>query len=182
MRNISNISDKEVLTLLQASKDNALIALLYDRYRHLVFGVGMKYLKNESRARDVVGDVYEKLLYANFSEIENFGAWVYVVAKNTCLMEIRSRESQERRERNFMLNQSEPNEHSVEDMQVRESLLKRAICLLSRPQAMCIELFYLEEKSYQEVSQLSGMDLNEVKSHIQNGKRNLKNILSRWMA
>lgn len=181
MDKLNNISDKEALSLLQKSKDSALVALLFERYRHLVFGVGMKYLKNESKARDVVGDVYERLLHTNFTDVENFSAWIYVVTKNTCLMEIRSSEAKEKRERNYVLRNIEPNEHSVDELLVKESLLKKALGLLKGPQARCIELFYLEEKSYQEVSQMIGMELNEVKSHIQNGKRNLKNILSKWI-
>jgi RNA polymerase sigma-70 factor (ECF subfamily) len=56
--------------------------------------------------------------------------------------------------------------------------LENGVQLLNDHQRKCIELFYLKEKSYQEVAEQTGFSLNEVKSHIQNGKRNLKNYLS----
>jgi RNA polymerase sigma-70 factor (ECF subfamily) len=48
------------------------------------------------------------------------------------------------------------------------------MALLSEEQRICIELFYLKERSYKEITELTGLQFNEVKSYIQNGKRNLK--------
>jgi RNA polymerase sigma-70 factor (ECF subfamily) len=55
--------------------------------------------------------------------------------------------------------------------------LEMAMKILGEEQKQCIELFYLQEKSYKEVTEITGFSMNQVKSFIQNGKRNLKNYL-----
>ncbi|MEZ4798951.1 MAG: sigma-70 family RNA polymerase sigma factor [Flavobacteriales bacterium] len=175
-------NDKELLDLLKSGRNDTLLSFLFEKYRHLVFGVCMKYLKNEARAKDLVSEVYEHLIGSDMSGVEEFSTWIYVVTKNKCLMSIRSEEAKEKREEKYVRMNSEPNEHSVEELNWKASVVERAIAKLSPPQSKCIELFYLEEKSYKEVSELSGYSLLEVKSHIQNGKRNLKQILLKLMS
>ena len=67
----------------------------------------------------------------------------------------------------------------IEAIQLEEKLeqLQDALVRLSEEQKKCIELFYFKEKSYKEVSDLTGFSINEVKSYLQNGKRNLKGYL-----
>ena len=62
-----------------------------------------------------------------------------------------------------------------------EKLLKleTAIEELKDEHKKCLTHFYLEKKSYEEVALMTGFDLNQVKSFIQNGKRNLKLILEK---
>ena len=52
---------------------------------------------------------------------------------------------------------------------------------LNPEQKQCLILFYLEKKSYQEISENTGFSLMQVKSYIQNGKRNLKILLDKKM-
>ena len=51
--------------------------------------------------------------------------------------------------------------------------------LLNPEQKQTVELFYLQEKSYKEIVDQTGFSMNDVKSYIQNGKRNLKIMLSK---
>ncbi len=57
--------------------------------------------------------------------------------------------------------------------------LEKGITELSEEQKTCIELFYLHDKSYEDISNMTGYDMKKVKSYIQNGKRNLKIFLLR---
>jgi len=59
--------------------------------------------------------------------------------------------------------------------------LPNAISNLNTEQRLCINLFYLKEKCYEEISMQTGYSLKQVKSYIQNGKRNLKIYLSQQM-
>jgi RNA polymerase sigma-70 factor (ECF subfamily) len=45
---------------------------------------------------------------------------------------------------------------------------------LGKEQKLCVILFYLEKRSYQEIALTTGYTLMQVKSYIQNGKRNLR--------
>ncbi len=129
--------------------------------------------------------VFEKLT-SNLKrfEVRNFKSWLHVVTKNTCLMQLRSekgieiitldekKEFQKNMENSALLHPENEDNHEFKIEQ-----LQNAIGTLDNEQKQCIELFYLNEKSYKEVAEITGYSMNEVKSHIQNGKRNLKNIL-----
>ena len=65
-------------------------------------------------------------------------------------------------------------QNKAEEKEVQYTQLEKAIEELNEDQRKCIELFYLKEKSYNDIVDLTGYTMNEVKSFIQNGKRNLK--------
>jgi RNA polymerase sigma-70 factor (ECF subfamily) len=64
--------------------------------------------------------------------------------------------------------------NKAEEKEKQFVALENAIEELSAEQKKCVDLFYLKEKSYVEIAEITGFTLNEVKSYIQNGKRNLK--------
>lgn len=175
-------TDIELINDYKSSGDNKVVGVLFERYTLMVFGVCMKYLEDEDDSKDAVMQIFEKLLVdLKKHEIENFRPWLHSVAKNHCLMEIRKNKKintlkgdisetlTPRMEYRQVTHQGEHN-----NKERRYQLLEKAITMLNSEQRRCIELFYLEEKSYQEVSDLTGYSMNEVKSYIQNGKRNLK--------
>lgn len=179
---ISSLTDKEILERFRKTKDNKLVGIIYKRYVHLIFGVCMKYLKNEENSRDAVMQIFEKLL-ADLAkhEIDNFKGWLYTIAKNHCLMILRSSRLHVIHQADMKKDLSEIMEsemflHQDNSMEREKQLLllEEGIGFLNREQKRCIELFYLDDKSYQEVAELTGYDMNQVKSYIQNGKRNLK--------
>lgn len=61
-----------------------------------------------------------------------------------------------------------------DEIEANLNALDECIDVLKKEQKECVKLFFLEKKSYQEVNELTGIDLKKVKSNIQNGKRNLK--------
>jgi len=154
---------------------------LYSRYMHLVYGVCLKYLKNREESKDAVMQIFEKLLKdLPAYEIRNFKAWLYVITKNFCLMQLRSRQSSEKK---IKLWQNDP-ENSMEseaflhplddDLLQTNRSLKECIEKLKKEQRECVNWFYYENKSYREIAQFPDMDENKVKSLLQNAKRNLK--------
>ena len=173
--------DDELLRLYQASGDIAYLGELYERYIHLVFGVCMKYLKNKEDSKDMSMQLFEKLTEAaKAHEIRNFKSWLHVLAKNECLMLLRSRKYKQQKAA-MEINESrdvemEPALHPTEEQALENNLqeLELAIEALPPGQKECIRLFYLEQKCYKEIAELSGHELKQVKSFIQNGKRNLR--------
>ena len=67
----------------------------------------------------------------------------------------------------------------VDLKEVKLQQLEEGITKLNSEQKICVELFYLQNKSYVEVAEITGYELNQVKSYIQNGKRNLKIYLEK---
>lgn len=184
-RNIEALSDNELLEAFSKEKDNRLLGMLLERYVRFVFVVCMKYLKNQDRAKEMSMQVFEKVSQdvCRF-EIVNFKSWLHVVTKNCCLMQLRQQknhkeiavENENELER-FVENA--PFFHHEDTVEKEERLveLEKAIEVLEPEQKVCVDLFYLKGKSYKEVAEVTGYSMNQVKSHIQNGKRNLKNWL-----
>jgi RNA polymerase sigma-70 factor, ECF subfamily len=179
--------DAEIISLYKETGDNLYVGILFERYSHLAFGVCMKYLKNEDDSKDAVLQIFENIIedLKRFN-IKSFAPWLHSVAKNHCLMQLRKKRLVFNDERGVQQAEATlltvPSNMSFMSEDLTEEHLNdldEAIQSLSDEQNKCIRLFYLQEKSYQEVSLLTGFNMNEVKSHIQNGKRNLKNYLIR---
>jgi RNA polymerase sigma factor (sigma-70 family) len=184
---IKNASDAELVARFKETGDNICIGELFSRYRHLVFGVCMKYLADEDESQDVQMQVFEKLLRdLQRHNVEQFKGWLYTVTKNECLMYIRSRKSkrlndQELKKDMAGLMETEMPLHpeGITDTEHQLREMEDSLEGLAENQRRCLELFYLEMKCYKEVSDITGFSLNEVKSFIQNGKRNLKILMSK---
>ena len=172
----NQLSDEELVLKFRNEASSDIIGEIYKRYGHLVMGTCMKYLKNRADAEDMTMTLFEKLPHKlEAHSIERFKSWLYMVTKNECLMQLRkkgpvSAEITKELEAKDELQLAEVRE-------IKYELLEGAIKELKEEQRKCIELFYLECKSYQEITLLLKLDLNKVKSAIQNGKRNLKLIL-----
>ncbi len=170
-------SDIEILQLYKNSGDLSLIGKLFTRHTSLVYGVCLKYLKDRELSRDAVMQVFEKLISTLKShEVDNFKGWLYVTARNHCLMELRSKKGKFMEEISpnvveyeFLLHQ-EPADSIEEDLEKMEDCINKLV----EGQQQCVRLFFLEEKCYKDIVALTGFEMNQVKSFIQNGKRNLK--------
>jgi RNA polymerase sigma factor (sigma-70 family) len=172
-------SDSELISTFIEKSDPAFVGILYQRYGHLVLGLSIKYLKNKDEAQDAVIQIFANLLEdLKKYKIEYFKSWLYVYSKNFCLMELRKRQSAlkkelELRENVHLIMDFQDPEH-LKEKERQIVLMERAIELLNEDQKTCIELFYLKNKSYNEIVEITGYSSNDVKSYIQNGKRNLK--------
>lgn len=163
-----------------AGRDERLLAELYDRYLSLVYGVALKYLQDREEARDAAMEIFEKLLRTDKGQqIEKFRIWLYVVTKNHCLMKLRAKASLEKKAAEAFMEFSEQEHPLDSDGQERTPALLRCLGSLKPEQQACVTLFYFEKKSYLEIAATEGIEVKEVKSHIQNGKRNLKICIER---
>ncbi len=185
--NIKRNSDKDLVHQYQESFNLDILGELYSRYMDLVFGVCLKYLKNNSEAQDAVIVIFEKIsISLKETKIENFRPWLYVVSKNYCLMELRKQkhktisiDEDQSFSNNFMESQAEIHPIDEEQHKRNEETLKQCISKLKFQQKESIELFYFKEMTYQQISVKMEIDIKKVKSYIQNAKRNLKLCLKK---
>jgi RNA polymerase sigma-70 factor (ECF subfamily) len=155
---------------------------LYNRYTALTFGVCLKYLKDREESRDAVMQIFEKLIASlREHDVKQFKGWLYVTARNHCLMQIRGKKGKNFEEISPFLMDSGTDLHLQDGPEMETNLAKLENCIqeLGEEQKQCVRLFYLEQKCYKEISEATGFDMNKVKSHIQNGKRNLKLCMER---
>jgi RNA polymerase sigma factor (sigma-70 family) len=182
---LKQLTDEELVERYAMTHDTACLGPLFERYTHLVFSVCMKYLGNDAEAEDMVMAVFEKLFEdLKRQDIKSFKNWIYTVAKNQCLMQLRHEKSVERNKKEILKDlESEIMENDAkvhldpDNGDNGNGILVDAIGKLNEAQRRCIELFYLEERSYKEVAETTGFSMNEVKSYLQNGRRNLKILL-----
>jgi RNA polymerase sigma factor (sigma-70 family) len=184
LKNISNnsLTDAELILEYKAAGDLHVLAQLYQRYMDLVYGVCLKYLKDPEQAKDAVMQIFEQLIEKlKKHEVENFRGWLYQLAKNHCLMQLRSRKNLRTVEVPPSLMQSEENVHLNGVLEKEENFKQLEYCLatLSEDQRKAVQLFYIEGKCYNEIVELMGQNWSQVRSFIQNGRRNLKICMER---
>jgi len=174
---LNQMSDAELLDHFRAEGDSTCIGVLLQRYTLLLFGVCLKYLKDENEAKDAVQQIFLKVLTdVERHSIAYFKSWLYAVAKNYCLMRLRERHGKGWKE---LTDSITPPHEDLKKFELLENeatyhFLEEALHELPPEQQTCVRLFYLQKKSYQEISSATGFTLLQVKSYIQNGKRNLR--------
>jgi RNA polymerase sigma factor (sigma-70 family) len=177
---ISSLSDSELLDKYRKTGDGTFFGELFKRYTHLVYGVCLKYLRDPDESSDAVMQIFEKLLGdLKKHEVSNFKSWLYSVAKNHCLMKLRKEPLMLRlEEEQEIIMESGEEMHLLNEKELQLVKLEKAMECLNTQQRKCVELFYIKEKSYKEITEETGYSIKEVKSYLQNAKRNLKNFMN----
>lgn len=179
-RRTTSLTDAEYLSAYRRTGDLTLLGELYERNMEMVFAVCYQYLRHEEEAKDAVMQVFELLIEQLLThEVSNFKSWLHSVARNHCLMVLRAQRVTVGDETIFEQEAYEDFVSSpaiADDFLVDKQLSDLGDCLqtLKSEQRQSIELFYLKQLCYQQISEQTGFDLGKVKSYIQNGKRNLK--------
>jgi RNA polymerase sigma-70 factor (ECF subfamily) len=177
----AHISDQELLDHYYNDSNQEWIGILLERYTLLLLGVCMKYLKDDNEARECVQQIFLKVLTeVSKYRIDYFKSWLYMVAKNHCLMRLRNGKGKHVREvtENVAIAEEE-DKSAITDNELAYDLLEEGLKELNEEQRQCVILFYLKKNSYQQISDKTGYNLMQVKSYIQNGKRNLKILLEK---
>lgn len=175
----TQLSDQEILKHFYADHSNVWLGSLLERYTLLLYGVSMKYLKNPEEARDAVQQIFLKVITELHKyEVSYFSSWIYMIAKNHCLMLLRNRKHGIPVDQmNDPVIETEDPDPLKDESMLRD--LNEAMSHLNAEQRTCIRMFYLEKKSYQMIASETGFALIKVKSYIQNGKRNLRLLLEK---
>jgi len=186
-----NGADEDLILInkYQKSGDIKYVSRLFLKYSHLILGVCIKYLKEAELGKDLTMDVFEKLQKElKTKNIENFKSWLYVLTKNQCLMHLRSKKKEMVDNEEYEKNQLSDMDNTMywhpynEDQEgIVRMLVNRCLKKLVEEQRDAIQLFYLDKKSYQEISDLQGQEVKTIKSFLQNGRRNLKICIERRM-
>jgi len=178
---VRKLSDEDIISLYKEKQWTSCIDELYQRYSHMVFGVCLKYVKQIENAEDLTLS-----LFASLSEklghhhIQHFKSWLYISARNSSLMFLRANKmNQELKEDDVLYDDGD---QRLDEKLQKDELIESLIVVLEElkhEQHICIQLFYLQKKSYEEVAKITNYSMKEVKSHLQNGRRNLKLLLEK---
>jgi len=179
----AHMTDNELLAKYHIAHDNRWLGILLQRYTLLLFGVCMKYLKNEDDAKDSVQQIFLKVIQElRKYRVEYFKSWLYMVARNHCLMKLRDRQSKipvELTENLAVSTEETTDWQKLVQNDLTCEMMESSLKELNPEQQQCVTLFYLEKKSYREISDTTGFSSLQVKSYIQNGKRNLRILIEK---
>lgn len=173
------MDEQEQLKRYRETGDLQVLAALYTPYMSLLYGVCFKYLQDQDASQDAVMHIFEELVQKlRLHEVDHFKSWLYAVARNHCLMELRKGKNKQQVDieqhlpetEQVLRLQQDDSPWLEQDFEQMEGCLRQ----LSSDQQRCVRLFYLEQKCYKDIAETTGLELSKVKSHIQNGKRNLK--------
>ena len=174
------LSDEELLLAYRRSGDSTWLGHLLERYTLLLLGVAMKYLKDKDAAHDAVQQIFLKTLtHLPSGEIGNFKGWLYVILRNHCLQQLRDKVHHSGDEALQAVPADVDEIEALRRQELTLAELQEAIKELAPDQQRCIDAFYLQRKSYHQIMAETGYSFAQVKSYIQNGKRNLKIMLTR---
>jgi len=184
-KDIPVTEDSELLVLYRQTGDMVYVGELFKKYSRLVLGTCAFYLEDKDEAKDAVMQIFDKLIVElKKREIENFKGWLGFVTRNYCISLLRKRKTDRNRmadyyefEKQEAVEETENRINSVGEDELIKELLKDSMNELKEGQRICIQLFYLKDKSYQQIAEETTYSINEVKSYIQNGKRNLKLLI-----
>lgn len=178
------LSDEELIAAYKATGNTGLVGDLFEKHVKTVYGACLFFFRDKTEAQDATMQIFEKLLSElKKKDVINFKGWLSFVVRNHCITIIRQNKSRfSKREGHQGFEFESPNEEEENYLAgtSNNELLQRLpefIHQLNEKQKECIELFFINNKSYQEIADLKNYSINEVKSHIQNGKRNLKQII-----
>lgn len=180
IKNNNRIQEQDDLALIASYKSSGnldVLGILYNRYMHLVFGVCLNYLKDEEQSKDAVMQIFEELVVKlKIHEVQNFKSWLHVLSRNHCLMALRknSKHTTVSLADAFVENTEFVHLDIDDTKETKLTVMEMCMKTLPEEQRVSVDLFYLQEKCYKEVVELTGYDMSKVKSYIQNGKRNLK--------
>jgi RNA polymerase sigma factor (sigma-70 family) len=168
-------TDEVLLRRYRQSGDLAVLAELFEGYSSMVYFVCFKYLQDGEQSKDAVMQIFEELITkVNKQEINQFGSWLYVLSRNYCLMQLRASKKMEYTTIDNFMELPVELHQDVEAKEKQLTALELCMEKLPRVQKQSIDLFFMNEKCYKEITEITGYSLNDVKSYIQNGKRNLK--------
>lgn len=181
-KKIKFLKDEELVVLYKKIKEKRIVDELYKRYSHLVLGTCMKLLKNKMDAEDLTIYIFSNLESKILThEINYFKSWLYIVVRNECYMILRKNQpvKVEINDNFPLIESTQSEEDKDQELELQLMRLDKALEKLKSSQKMCIELFYLHKKSYEEIVKITGFTNLQVKSNIQNGKRNLRLIIEK---
>jgi RNA polymerase sigma-70 factor, ECF subfamily len=182
---LDSLPDAELLRLFQAEGNADYLGALFTRYRHLAFGVAYKYFRDRDEAEDMVSHVFSLLLEKlSGKDVHSFKQYLYGTVRNECLARSRQMKKEGERQQEWVLTEiSDDGFMEIENMvhlrddKPLDEMVRDAIQQLGEEQRVCVLHFFFEGKSYKEISLQTGFTLKNVKSYLQNGKRNLKKLL-----
>jgi RNA polymerase sigma-70 factor (ECF subfamily) len=171
------MEESDIRRQLDAQNYAAAFDLLVTRLKDKVFGLAFSILREQTQAEDAAQDVFLKIWKAlpRYNGSASLSTWCYAITRNTCFTELKRRSA-----RGTVPLESEGEEDAAfappEVSRGAEMDILSLLDKLAPNYRQVIELFYLEQKSYQEVASMLDMPIGTVKTLLFRGRKELLRI------
>lgn len=158
--------------------------LLVERYQHFVFTVAFKILRSREEAEEAAQDVFVKVYKTlnSYEKKSKFSTWLYTVTYRTAIDIARKKQLlTDSIDDDTIFLQIETAAHNpLEEVQQSDlqAQLQLAIKQLRSEDAALITLFYLNEKTVKEISEITGLTETNIKTKLHRTRELLRAHLS----
>jgi RNA polymerase sigma-70 factor (ECF subfamily) len=168
------MTDEDIQSLLRKRRWAAAFELLLDRYQKKVFRLVYSILKEAAKAEEVTQDIFLKIwqVLPDYDGRASLSTWLYTITRNTSLSALRA----ESYRKTLPIEDFEPSaanwEAGMQQLEIKQ-LLQR----LPEVQQQVITLFYLQDRSVEDVAHMLDLPEGTVKSHLHRARRALADMV-----
>ncbi|WP_411895429.1 RNA polymerase sigma factor [Winogradskyella sp. A2] len=180
-------NDEIILIEAINNGDTRAYALLVDRYKDLVYTLALRMLKHKEEAEEVAQDTFVKVFKSldKFKGDSKFSTWIYRVAYNTCLDNIKKNKKYINNVAidEYTFNKLDTIDNALDNIIKEEKsvLIKNCINKLPEDSSALLTLFYFEELSLEEISKIINVEANTVKVKLFRARKKLAVILEQYL-
>ncbi len=176
-----NISDFDIIESVKRG-NSADFSILIDRYKNKAFSLLKRMLKNELDAEEVLQDCFLKAYNSlqGFKQEAKFSTWFYKIVYNTALTKLSSKKRKIENEMSSVDDHFEleykSNINEIDNQEI-STILKKLISQLPENHAAVISMFYLDEMSCEEISEVMNISVSNVKVMLYRSRNSLKDLI-----
>ena len=176
LKNMGNGDDYFYIQRIKAGDMRAFSGIV-SKYQSKLLTIILKIVGNREDAEDITQEVFIKVFKSleQFKGDAEFSTWLYRVAYNTTLSELRKRKFTFVPIDDKFLTENEAVSENIDEMDTKHRLacLDAALKRLSPDDAFLITLYYLEEQSIDEISRISNLSGSNVKVRLHRIRKKL---------
>lgn len=172
----------ELLIKATLNGDSRSFGILVSFYKKRIFSLGLSFFKNETDSEDFVQEVLIKI-FKNLSKFKgesSFSTWMTKIAYNTAINSINRKQKYEPISNEELLESKDLTPEEKQIKKVTIEAVKESIKELPEKYAICVELYFFYDNSYEEIAKITGLTLNTIKSHIFRAKKILRGKLEEF--
>jgi RNA polymerase sigma-70 factor (ECF subfamily) len=171
-------SDDDIVARLRKG-ERRLYGSLIDRYRDKGFSLALRILRNREDAEEALQDAFVRAWngLSGFEGASSFGTWFYRILYNVCMTSLEKKRKlsifDEPGDDGVPDAASEPDlpgDYSGVEMRDLVSRVGGALSRLPARYASVISMFYVQELSYPEIAEVTGLPIGTVKTHLFRGR------------
>jgi len=171
-----DLSDEKIMKKVRTS-DQELYSVIIDRYQKKLIRYAYNLIKNEDKAVDIVQESFIKAFINlnNFDIEKKFSSWIYRIVHNQAINIVKKYNKETPLLENWDFESDDNIESDFEQKEIKENIekcLKEISLIYSEP----LSLYYIDEKSYEEISDILRIPMGTVATRINRAKKLMKNI------